>query len=133
MEFRNSAAGRLMEREFERLNSPEGRIMQEMARRMSDPTFQMMQQAAEGAAVRAKERWCWFYRRTTGIIDRDRIIKAVNKLLERLFPKKFDPSSFIRRVRAALSKQDSCEGIVKVHSPPVRLIPKTLHPVDSVA
>jgi hypothetical protein len=133
MEFRNSAAGRLMEREFQRLNSPEGRMMQEMARRMSDPMFQMMQQASEYAAVRRKELWCWFYRRTTGVISREKIQKAVYRLLELLFPNKFDLTSFIRRVRAALGKQHSCEGIVKVHSPPVRLIPKTLHPVDSVA
>ena len=132
MESRNSAVGRLM-REMEPRNSTERMIMEAQLRHLNDPMYQLMLRASQDAAARAKEHWCWFYRRTTGIIDRDRISKAVHNLLERLFPEKFDPTSFVRRVCAALSKQDSCEGIVKVHSPPVRLIPKTLHPVDSVA
>lgn len=100
---------------------------------MNDPMFWLMRQASEDAALRRKERGLWFYRRTTGDFSREKIRKAVNRLLERLFPKKFDPESFARRVRAALNAQDNCDGVVKVHSPPVRLIPKTLHPVDSVA
>lgn len=133
----NSAVGRIIEdrtrREFDRLNSPAYRAMEEHVRRMNDPMFWLMQRASEDAAIRRKERGFWFYRRTTGIFSGDQIRKAVNKIVERLFPKKFDPESFTRRVRAALSKQDSCKGIVKVHSPPVRLIPQTLHPIDSVA
>jgi hypothetical protein len=120
-------------REFERLNSPAGRAMQEHIRRMGDPRFQMMQRASEEAAVRAKERCLWYYRRTTDLISFADIRKVVNKLLEWLLPKKFDPESFANRVRAALSVQDNCNGKVKAHSPPVRLIPKTLHPIESVA
>lgn len=133
MEFRNSAVGRHLMREMEPRNSTERMIMDAQLRQMNDPMFWMMQRASEEAAVKRKEHWCWFYRRTTGVISREKIQKAVHKLLERLFPTKFDPESFANHVRAALSKQDTCDGIVKVHSPPVRLIPKSLHPVHSVA
>lgn len=135
--YHSSAVGRIIKevgrREFQRLNSPAYMAMQEHVRRMNDPMFWLMQQASEDATLRRKERGLWFYRRTTGEFSREKIRKAVNRLLERLFPKKFDPESFARRVRAALSAQDNCDGVVKVHSPPVRLIPKTLHPVPSVA
>jgi hypothetical protein len=123
--YHNSAVGRIMEernrRDFERLNSPAYMAMQEHARRMNDPMFWLMQRASEEAALRRKERGLWFYRRTTSDFSREKIRKAVNRLLERLFPKKFDPESFARRVRAALSTQDNCDGVVKVHSPPMRI------------
>jgi hypothetical protein len=124
---------RQMRRDMERRNTAVGRMIEEVERRMSDPRFQMMQRASEEAAVRAKERCLWYYRRTTDLISFADIHKVVNKLLEQLFPKKFDPESFANRVRAALSVQDNCNGIVKVHSPPLRLISKTLHPIESVA
>ena len=125
---------RQMRRDMEFRNSPQGRIMEEHLRRMNDPMYQMMLRASENAASRVKEHNFWFYRKTIGIIDSVSIRKAVNKLIERLgFFKKFDPESFANRIRAALSMQDKCNGIVKVHSPPTRLIPKTLHPNDSVA
>jgi hypothetical protein len=120
-------------RDMEFRNSLQGKIIEQHLNRKNDPVYQMMIRASKDAAARAKERGLWFYRRTTGIITRDIIRKAVHKLLEQLFPKKFDPESFANRIRAALSTQDNCDGIVKVHSPPVRLIPKTLHPIDSVA
>jgi hypothetical protein len=148
MEFHNSAAGRAMQEQMQLsardefldrrwkmgfLNSVADRAMQEHIRWMNDPMNQMMLRAAQDAATRAKERGLWYYRRTTGIISRASIRKAVNRGLERLFPKKFDPESFAKRIRAVLSVQDNRDGIVKVHSPPLRLIPKTLHPIDSVA
>lgn len=148
MEFHNSAAGRAMQeqmhvsartqfldprREMGLFNSFADRAMQEHIRWMSDPMNQMMLRAAEDAATRRKERGLWYYRRTTGIISRASILKAVSRGLERLFPKRFDPESFSQRIRAVLRVQDNCDGVVKVHSPPLLLFPKTLHPIDSVA
>jgi hypothetical protein len=148
MEVHNSAAVRAMREQrqvlgnvdaFERrremgfFNSVADSAMQEHISRMSDPMYQMMLRAAEDAYTRKKERGLWYYRRTTGIINRSSIRKAVNRGLERLFPKKFDPTSFAKRILAVLGLHDNCDGIVKAHSPPVLLIPKTLHPIDSVA
>ncbi len=134
MELRNSAFDHHIRRGMDSFNSLQGRIMQDHMRQMNDPVYQMMLQATfESPAVRAIERSFWYYRRVTGVFDRVSIRKAVNQLLERLFPTKFDPESFANHVRAALSAQDNCDGIVKAHSPPIRLIPKTLHPADFVA
>jgi superfamily I DNA/RNA helicase len=148
MEAHNSAAARAMQKqkhilckvdalerrcEMGSFHSVADRVMQEQNRRMNHPMYQRMFRAAEDAATRKKERGLWYYRRTTGIINLDSILKAVHRELERLFPTKLDPESFAKRIRATLSAQNNCDGIVKVHSPPVRLIPKTLHPIDPVA
>jgi hypothetical protein len=109
------------------------RMMREQISRMNDPMYQMMVRAAKDAVVRLKERGLWYYRRTTGIISQATIRKAVQRIVERLFPKKFDPESFTRRISALLITQENCDAIVKVHSPPIRLFPKSLHPIDSVA
>ena len=133
-----SAAQELMEslirRETEFRNSAMGQLLDSVERQMSDPIYQMTLRETESAAVRAVERSLWYYRRTTGVLSRIVIRKVVNKLIERLgFTKKFDPESFANRIEACLAAQEKCDGIVKVHSPPVRLIPKTLHPINSVA
>jgi hypothetical protein len=150
MELHNSAAGRAIQeqmqlsartqfldprREMGLFNSFADRAMQEHIRQMSNPFYridEMTIQAAQDAWTRKKEAGLWYYRRTTGIINRSSIRRAVHRTLDRLFPKGFDPRSFIRRLHAALSERNNY-GIVKVHSPPLLLFPKTLHPIDSVA
>jgi hypothetical protein len=134
MAIRNSTAFRHLERVTEQFNNPFYQAaMQEHERRMNDPMFWLMQEASERDAVRRKERGFWFYRKTTGIISGDKIRKAIIRLIIKLFSLIFNSNSFGTRLRAALRKQDKCEGVVKVHSPPIRLIPKTMHPADSVA
>lgn len=129
----NTAAFRHLEQVSQQLNSPAFQAMQAFDRRMDNSMFWLMQEASERDAVRRKERGFWFYRKTTGIISGDKIRKAIIRLIIKLFSLIFISNSFGTRLRAALRKQDKCEGVVKVHSPPIRLIPKTLHPVDSVA
>lgn len=116
-EFRNSAAGQMME---------------EAMRRANDPLHQLILQHATHS--RTHELDHWFYYRTHILNSNNVHEEAVNKLLERLgLLKKFDPESFANRIRAALKKQAICSGIVKAHSPPVLIIPSSLHPIESVA
>lgn len=105
---------------------------QEHFRRMNDPMFQMAMRAAEDAWRRKKDKSLWYYRRTTGIIDLESIRKAINRELERILPV-FDPRSLFRRLSAALGGHLKCLSPTKIHSPPLRLNRKSLHPVDSVA
>jgi hypothetical protein len=134
MEVYNSAAFRHLERITEQFNNPLYQAaMREHERQINDPMFWLMEQASQDAAVKRKERGFWFYRKTTGIINGDKIRKAIIRLIIKLFSLIFNSNSFATRLRAALRKQDKCEGVVKIHSPPIRLIPKTMHPVDSVA
>jgi hypothetical protein len=145
MAVQNSSAVRAMHeqrqvlfehrREMGVFNSIAERIEREQIRHLSNPFHRIHEltiQAAQDAWTRKKEAGLWYYRRTTGIINRDSIRRAVHRTLERLLPKKFDPRSFIWRLHAALAERNNY-GIVKVHSPPVLLFPKTLHPIDSVA
>lgn len=133
MESYNFGAFRHLERVTEQFNNPLCQAaMREYERRLSDPMFWLMQQASEDAAVRRKERGFWFYRKTTGIIRGDKIRNLI-RLLVRLLTLLVNSYSFANRVRSAFRKQGNSNGVVKVHSPPIRLIPKSLHPVDSAA
>jgi hypothetical protein len=131
MEFQNSAAGRMMSREIERLNSPEGQLMQALSR-FNDPALELLRWSAQDPRQTVHESRLWYYRKVANLVTFADIRKAVNELLAKLFPK-FDPESLARRIRAALLAQDERNGVVKAHSPPVRLIPKTLHPIEAVA
>ena len=110
----------------------EQRIVEEHLRQLTDPRYEWMMRAAEDARSRKKERCLWFYRRTTGVIDAHSIRKSVNRQIQRFLFTRYDPNGFAKRIRRYLTKHDDY-GIVKIHSPPVLLFPKTLHPVDSVA
>jgi hypothetical protein len=108
-------------------------IEREQVRALANPFNQVSHwamEAAHQAWIRKKEAPLWIYRRTMGLVDRARIKKAVNREIERLFPSRIDPRFNNDRIPKFLVKQNS---IVKVHSPPVLLFPKTLHPIDSVA
>jgi hypothetical protein len=130
MDVQLSAAGRMMSRDIERFNSPEGRLMQALSR-FNDPALELLRWSSQDPRQTVHESRLWYYRKVANLVTFDDIRQAVAKLLSDLFPK-FDPESFAHRVRAALKAQNKY-GVVKSHSPPVRLIPKTLHPIDSVA
>lgn len=68
------------------------------------------------------------------ILDGVSLRQAVNELLELLrLRRKFCLASLANRVRAVLREQAKRNGIVKAQSPPVILLPSSLHPIKLVA
>jgi hypothetical protein len=86
MEVYNSAAFRHLDQVSQQFNNPAYRAaMQAYDRRMDNSMFWLMERASQDAAVKRKERGFWFYRKTTGIINGDKIRKAIIRLIIKLF------------------------------------------------
>lgn len=133
LERRLSASEELMMRQMRRMdefrNSAIGRLHEEALRRAAEHDRMIPRHLAD--YIHELGHWQLYQDLIRYGVPVRKVVKTFLQHLASVF--KQARNSFGTRICATLKEHSHRTGIVKALSPPIRLVPKSLHPIDSVA